>query len=126
MASMAQVTGFFRNQDFNATDRYAGGLNPEEKRHQAGGSLSGPIKKDKLFYFVNAEVTRRNFPLINKLSSPTFYDAGGNWIGKCGTPATDATVRGREDDLRPAISDCAARSQLRAGLCKARLPPHGT
>ncbi len=83
---------FFRNQDFNATDRYAGGLNPEEKRNQFGGSVSGPIKKDKLFYFFNVEATRRNFPLINKIINVNFYDNGGagNWIGKCAAPATEA------------------------------------
>ncbi|MBI3718274.1 MAG: TonB-dependent receptor [Sphingobacteriales bacterium] len=36
--------------------------------YQAGGSLSGPIIKNKLFYFVNAELTRRQ--------EPTFYNAG--------------------------------------------------
>jgi hypothetical protein len=35
----------------NAADRYSGGVNPPECRHQAGASLSGPIKKDKVFYF---------------------------------------------------------------------------
>jgi hypothetical protein len=42
---------FFRNRTLNATDRYAAGINAPEWRHQAGGSLGGPIKKDKLFYF---------------------------------------------------------------------------
>ncbi len=81
---------FFRNQDFNATDRYSGGFNPEEKRNQLGGSIAGPIKKDKLFYFFNVEATRRNFPLINKIINVNFYDTAGGWIGRCGAPATDA------------------------------------
>ncbi|MCU0248171.1 MAG: TonB-dependent receptor, partial [Bryobacter sp.] len=55
---------FFRNRTLNARDRYAT-LNPPEWRHQAGGSVGGAIKKDKLFYFFNGELTRRNFGKID-------------------------------------------------------------
>jgi hypothetical protein len=79
---------FFRNQDFNATDRYANGLNPQETRHQAGGSVGGHIIKDKLFYFFNTEITRRDFPLVNRLINPTFYDPSGKFIAPCLAPAT--------------------------------------
>lgn len=78
---------FFRNQDFNARDRY-GSINPEERRDQFGGSLGGPIKKDKLFYFANVEATRRNFPLINRLINPQLFDGSGNFIGACNAPAS--------------------------------------
>ena len=36
------------------------------KRQQVGGTLGGPIKKDKLFYFLNTDVTRRNFPMTSQ------------------------------------------------------------
>jgi hypothetical protein len=78
---------FFRNQDFNARDRYAA-VNPPESRHQAGGSIGGAIKKDKLFYFANYEATRRDFPLISSILNPQFFNAGGTFIGNCGAPAT--------------------------------------
>ncbi|HBY63926.1 MAG TPA: hypothetical protein DEH78_29220, partial [Solibacterales bacterium] len=78
---------FFRNQDFNARDRYAS-INPQESRHQGGGSIGGPIKKDKLFYFGNFEVTRRDFPVISSILNPQFFNAGGTFIGTCGSPAT--------------------------------------
>ena len=81
---------FFRNQDFNATDRYANGINPTETRHQAGASVGGRIVKDKLFYFFNAEVTRRDFPLVNRLINPNFYDSSGKFIAACNAPATPA------------------------------------
>ncbi len=73
---------FFRNRSLNARDRYAT-INPAESRHQAGGSIAGAIEKDKLFYFVNAEVTRRNFPLVNRLINPVFFDTNGNFIQTC-------------------------------------------
>jgi hypothetical protein len=82
---------FFRNQDFNARDRYAN-INPEERRDQFGGSLGGPIKKDKLFYFGNLELTRRNFPLINRLVNPNLFDGAGNFIGACNAPAAACTA----------------------------------
>ncbi|HUQ90364.1 MAG TPA: TonB-dependent receptor [Bryobacteraceae bacterium] len=78
---------YFRNQDFNARDRYAS-INPPETRHQAGGSIGGAIVKDRLFYFFNAEVTRRDFPLVSSILNPQFFNAAGTFIGVCGAPAT--------------------------------------
>ena len=53
---------FYRSTGFNARDPFASFV-PSEKRTQTGGSLGGPIQKDKLFYFLNTEVTRRNSPV---------------------------------------------------------------
>ncbi|OYW13080.1 MAG: hypothetical protein B7X34_00915 [Acidobacteriia bacterium 12-62-4] len=78
---------FFRNQDFNARDRYAA-FNPQEKRQQFGGSVGGAIVKDKLFYFTNVELTRRNFPLINRLINPNLFNSSGAFIAACTAPAS--------------------------------------
>ncbi len=80
---------FFRNQSLNARDRYAT-VNPDEKRNQFGGSVGGPVAKDKLFYFFNVEFTRRNFPLVNRLINPQFFDGNGNFLQTCAAPATAA------------------------------------
>ncbi|MDQ3129281.1 MAG: TonB-dependent receptor [Acidobacteriota bacterium] len=56
---------YFRNQSFSARDPLAS-VNPEERRDQFGGSVSGPILKDKLFYFINYEQQKRNFPLVTE------------------------------------------------------------
>lgn len=71
---------FFRNRTLNATDRYANGLNAPEWRHQAGGSLGGAIKKDKLFYFFNTEIVKRNFPGQNRIINNNLTDPTGNFI----------------------------------------------
>jgi outer membrane receptor protein involved in Fe transport len=55
---------FFRNQDFNAKDFYAS-VNPDEWRLQSGGSIGGAIIKDKLFFFLNGDFSRRNFPIVD-------------------------------------------------------------
>ncbi len=85
---------FFRNRTLNARDRYAN-FNPPEWRHQAGGSIGGAIKKDKLFYFLNYEKTKRNFPLIASVTAAPLFNANGdfqdiqpNGTATCGAPAT--------------------------------------
>jgi hypothetical protein len=90
---------FYRNQDFNARDRYAA-INPPESRHQFGGSIGGPIKKDKLFYFGNVDFTRRDFPLVSSILNPQFFNAGGTFIGTCGAPATTAQCSAAVDYFR--------------------------
>ncbi|MEO8131288.1 MAG: carboxypeptidase regulatory-like domain-containing protein, partial [Bryobacteraceae bacterium] len=88
-------TGFwyFRNRTLNAQDPFAkdqsGRLyNPPEYRHQTGGSVGGPVIKDKLFFFANTEITRRNFPLVDSITNSQFYSPTGAYIGVCGTAAS--------------------------------------
>jgi hypothetical protein len=80
---------FFRNQAFNARDPFAT-VKPDETRHQGGASIGGAIKKDKLFYFFNYDITRRDFPLLGSLIRSGVIDTPSEtWIG-CGAPATPA------------------------------------
>jgi len=69
---------FFRNRTLNAPDRYAAGYNAPEWRHQAGGTLGGPIRKDKLFFFSNFELVKRNFPGLNRIINTALTDTSGN------------------------------------------------
>ena len=71
---------FFRNRSLNAPDRYALGFNPPEWRHQAGGTLGGPIVKNKLFFFSNFELVKRNFPALNRIINTSFTDSAGNLL----------------------------------------------
>lgn len=55
---------FLRNTDFNAED-YFSKLSPTLRRNQFGGSIGGPIIKDKLFIFGNYQGTRSSQTVYN-------------------------------------------------------------
>lgn len=54
---------YYRDQNFAARDPL-GSIKPPERRQQFGGSVSGAIMPNKLFYFVNYDQQIRNFPLV--------------------------------------------------------------
>jgi outer membrane receptor protein involved in Fe transport len=69
---------FYRSTGFNARDPFTTYV-PSEKRQQAGGSVGGAIKKDKLFYFLNTEVTRRNYPMSTSLNTVAVDPTTQTW-----------------------------------------------
>src|SRR5437016_755683 len=51
---------FLRNSALDARNFFDGTSKPPFRQNQFGGSLGGPIKKDKLFFFVNNEELKRS------------------------------------------------------------------
>jgi outer membrane receptor protein involved in Fe transport len=51
---------FFRNSDLDSRNFFDPSQIPAYRQNQFGGSLGGPIKKDKLFFFVNDEELRKS------------------------------------------------------------------
>jgi len=47
---------------------------PEDVRHQFGGTIGGPIVKDKAFFFFSYDQQKRNFPGLSVFSSPSFLN----------------------------------------------------
>ncbi|HEX4164685.1 MAG TPA: carboxypeptidase regulatory-like domain-containing protein [Bryobacteraceae bacterium] len=85
---------FFRNRTLNARDPFAS-VNPPEVRNQLGGDLSGPIIKNKVFFFVNTEEQLRDFPLVSSIINPSVISAASGtprWVG-CGTGAHPASAQ---------------------------------
>jgi hypothetical protein len=114
---------FFRNQDFNANDRYAnaiGQAKPDETRNQFGGSVGGAIQRDKLFYFVNGDFTRRNFPLVSAIQNPRLFSADGTFIGDCGAPAT------AQQCARRSLTSGASSARFRARPTRTPASPRWT
>ena len=79
---------FFRNRSLDARDRFAA-INPPEVRHQTGGTIGGPIVKDKLFAFFGTEIQRRHDPMADSIINSSVSTATQTWIG-CVAPATPA------------------------------------
>lgn len=81
------VFGFYRNQDL--TGAKVDGQDiivPDLTQFQAGFSLGGPLIKDKLFFFVNAEIERRE-------------DLGSNFIAAAPGRSGENVSRVEEADL---------------------------
>ncbi len=78
---------FYRSSDFGAFNPFQTivppppapstpiPIKPEDKRHQFGGNIGGPIIKDRLFFFFNADQQKRNFPGVANASSPSAFFA---------------------------------------------------
>ncbi|MEI9972636.1 MAG: TonB-dependent receptor [Ignavibacteriota bacterium] len=80
---------FLRSTGFDAHDPYSS-FNPTEHRIQTGGTVGGALIKDKLFFFLSTDITRRNFPFVDSQVKVGFVDTANQvWIG-CGAPATPA------------------------------------
>ncbi len=105
---------FFRNQDFNARDPYAA-INPPERRHQAGASLGGKLVQDKLFYFFNAEVHRRDFPLVASLARPPLFNSAGAFAGTCAASAAQCSAALGFFNRQFQVLDRSADSELLFG-----------
>lgn len=50
------------------------GAKPKDLREQFGGTIGGPIIKDRLFFFFSYDQQRRNFPGLGVFSNPNFLN----------------------------------------------------
>ena len=72
---------FLRSTGFDAHDPYSA-FNPTEHRIQVGATIGGAIIKNKLFYFLSDDNTRRNFPFVDSQVKVGFLNpATQTWVG---------------------------------------------
>ncbi len=79
---------FLRNTDLNARNFFSPG-NPKYNQNQFGGSVGGPIIKDKTFFFFDYQNTliRQGLPAVAQV--PTLLERTGNFTESFpGAPAT--------------------------------------
>ena len=93
---------FFRNEDLNSRNYFATtgattGAKPEYRRNLYGGTLGGPVLRDRLFFFGDYQGIKQ---LIGKPATstvPTLLERQGIFTGvsKIYNPATTQTVNGK-------------------------------
>ncbi len=72
---------YLRSTGFDAHDPYSA-FNPTEHRIQAGGTVGGAIIKNKLFFFLSDDNTRRNFPFVDSQVKVGFLNPSTEqWVG---------------------------------------------
>jgi hypothetical protein len=66
---------FVRNNDFDARDYFStSGPQPELRQNQFGGSIGGPIKKDKAFFFFDYDDFRQIKGVTATSTVPTLFE----------------------------------------------------
>jgi hypothetical protein len=76
---------YFRSDKFQSREPFATSK-PHEKRQQFGASFGGPLKHDKVFYFVNLDQQLRDFPgFVRAFNGDAYYQQ------TCTAPGCDAT-----------------------------------
>ena len=82
---------FHRNDNLDARNFFDRPRKPEFKRNQFGGSIGGPIKKDKTFFFAGYESLRENLGQTISTVVPDLAARSGNIPG--GSVTVNASVR---------------------------------
>ena len=75
---------FLRNDKLEARNFFDGASPPTFRRNQFGGSVGGPIKKDKAFFFVNYEGLRQTQVVTNLVTVPD--ECAHQFLTSTGTP----------------------------------------
>jgi hypothetical protein len=80
-ALSGSIYEFFRNQALSAANHFApqGEPEPDYDRHQFGAAVGGPIAKDRTFFFVDYERTRRREGITRVTNVPTAQERAGNF-----------------------------------------------
>jgi len=75
------VFEFYRNGALDARNFFApaGEAKPKYLRNQFGGSLGGPIKRDRTFFFADYEGTRSREGITRITNVPTLQERSGNF-----------------------------------------------
>ncbi len=84
---------YFRNTVLDAKNYFDTAGRPQWNQNQFGGTLGGPIKKDRSFFFVSYEGRRVREGLTGEqVNVPTSAERAGNFVGAGGFPAPSSAA----------------------------------
>ncbi|MEQ1760916.1 MAG: TonB-dependent receptor [Vicinamibacterales bacterium] len=88
-AARGNLYGYFRDDNFNAKNALSGTKLPMSQQ-QYGGSLGGPVRRDRTFYFVNVEQRKLDQTGFVTVPQPTvgIISARLSAVGYPGAPVT--------------------------------------
>ena len=69
---------FIRNSALDAPNFFDGGKTPPFRRNQFGGTIGGPIRRDRTFFFADYEGVRQAKGITNVLTVPSAEARNGN------------------------------------------------
>src|ERR1700727_1260999 len=75
---------FYANSALDAKYFFNDGPQPAFDRNQFGGTIGGPIKKNKLFFFAYYEGERQSTPSTSQFTLPTAAERGGDFSALLG------------------------------------------
>lgn len=86
---------FMRNGTFAAKNHFApeGEPAPEYSRHQFGGSIGGPLARNRTFFFADYEGTRLREGITRVTNVPTAAERGGDFSQSLFPPPVDPLTR---------------------------------
>ena len=121
--------GYLRNRNIQGVNHFSTLQDPAYTRYQTGAAAGGPIKKDKTFYFLSYETTRRNesgyssigannFDLVPFNTAPLAPMLGGNNFGTVLLTADQAAFVGKLVGQIAALPPAVQAAYLGAGAGK--------